>query len=137
MPHHPPIPNFSTSWGEGRFADRWMVVHLLSGVTGGLFNVFVTWTTWQVLGAGVVLMILWELVEMACKIRESAVNRVIDVVVGLVGVGIGLWLTTRVPGATARLLWGAALALTLIGTGLGVRHRAQRRRLRTRAASSP
>jgi hypothetical protein len=128
------MPDVSTSWAEGRFADRWLVVHLMSGVAGGLFNAFLAWRNWQILVAGAALMMLWELVEIACRIRESPANRVIDVLVGLVGVSMGLWIHGAVPVGTGRALWGGATGLTLLGTALGVRHRAMRRR-RARQAS--
>jgi hypothetical protein len=128
------MPDVSTSWAEGRFADRWLFVHLMSGVAGGLFNAFLAWPRWQIVVVGAALMILWELVEIACRIRESPANRVIDVVVGVVGVSAGLWVQGAVTVGAGRALWVGALGLTLLGTALGVRHRAMRRRRAERAS---
>jgi hypothetical protein len=114
-------PDFSFSWSEGRFVDLWMLVHTSSGVAGGLFSVFLPWRYWQVALAGFGLMVLWEVLEYAWGIRESAANVLLDVVVGMVGLSFGLWAASLVSTSTGRWLWVAMLAVTLTGTGLGSR----------------
>ncbi len=82
--------NISTSWREGRYFDKWMVVHWLGGVTGGFSNVFFGLATLNVFLVGAGLMVVWEIAEYIGGIRESQENRVLDIVVGLLGVAIAV-----------------------------------------------
>lgn len=83
-------PAFSPDWREGRYFDRWMFVHLLAGVAGGFANRFFAFTDATVLLLGLGLMLLWEIAEVVTGVDESFSNRVLDLVVGGVGVVLAL-----------------------------------------------
>jgi uncharacterized membrane protein YuzA (DUF378 family) len=119
MPSDTPIPRVSFSWREGRYFDLWMVVHFLSGVVGGLSNVFFGLADVQILGLGLVMMLLWEVGEAVKGIRESAANRVLDVIVGLAGAWAALAFTritsASVAYVTLALTFVVATTLALLG----------------------
>jgi hypothetical protein len=108
-----------------------MLVHCGSGVAGGLFIAFLGWPRWQIALAGFGLMLLWEVLEYAWGIRESAANVVGDVVIGMLGLSLGLWVASLVSTTTGRWLWLWMLGVTLTGTALGAR--AAKRRARVKA----
>ncbi len=116
----------SLSWSEGRYFDLWMFVHLLSGITGALFNVFVGLSPLGVYGLGCVLMVLWEVGEYVAGIRESLTNSVLDIAVGLAGVWLGLALAGVLSPVGERIAFGVTLTVTLAATAFGAR--AYRRR---------
>jgi hypothetical protein len=90
-------------------------------VAGGLFIAFLGWPRWQIALAGLGLMLLWEVLEYAWGIRESTANTVGDVVIGMLGLCVGLWVASLVSTTTGRWLWLLMLGVTLTGTALGAR----------------
>lgn len=122
-------PAFSTSWREGRFFDLWMLVHFASGVAGGLFNVFIGLGTLGVYITATVMMILWEVGEYFAGVRESMSNRLLDIVVGLAGVYLALWIAAPLSheGRVLAFILGFGLALVLSAMGwIAYRRRAKR-----------
>lgn len=111
----PKRPAFSPDWNEGRYFDRWMLVHFLSGVAGGFSNVFFAFRPTTVLLLGLATMVAWELVEIATGVDESWINRVIDVFVGEGGVGLALSLAGIL---SPRAQW-LAFALTWVLAAIG------------------
>jgi hypothetical protein len=91
MPDKGPIPALSPDFGEGKYFDLWMLVHLISGVAGGFSSVFFRLSTLGVFAVAAIVMLLWELGEYLMGVRESWSNRVLDIAVGLLGVGAALW----------------------------------------------
>lgn len=89
----PTRPAISRDWREGRFYDRWMLVHFVSGVAGGFGNLFFGLTTLGVVGVGLAVMAAWELGEALFGVNEAWSNRLLDVVVGVAGVGLALLAT--------------------------------------------
>jgi hypothetical protein len=126
------IPAISLSYGEGRYFDLWMLVHGVGGVAGGLSNVFFGLSTTNVYLLGVLLMVAWEILEYATGIRESPVNRVIDVAVGLLGIAGALWLAGLLDTTAERI----AFLVSGFGFGLGglLGWRARQKRARTAEA---
>lgn len=122
----PQRPALSPDWTEGRYFDRWMLVHFLSGMAGGLANVFFGLAPLAVIVLGVVMMVAWELGEIALRVDESDINRVIDVVVGSVGVGLALWLAPRLSAPGQRGAFWLAFGLAAIGGIQGFRAFKQR-----------
>jgi hypothetical protein len=85
-----------------------MVVHFLGGLAGGASNVLFGLPPRTVLTLGAALMLLWEGAEYVAGVRESRLNRTLDVLVGLVGVLCALELAERLgPAGERRLLLGA------------------------------
>lgn len=104
----------SFGWSEGRYLDRWMLVHFLAGMGGGLSNVYFELPRWGVFAAGLGLMVLWELLEVVRDIGESLSNRVIDVVVGMAGTWLAVVLAERWDTATE---WVAFVVVSALGVG--------------------
>jgi hypothetical protein len=92
-----------------------MLVHFASGVAGGFSNVFFGLSTLGVYLVATALMALWELGEYLLGVRESWSNRVLDVVVGLAGVQVALWIAAPLSrrGQFVALTTGVALSVTL------------------------
>lgn len=130
-----PIANVSLGWAEGRYFDRWMIVHFLVGAMGGFSNILFALAVPTVFAVGAVLMALWEALEYAKGIREAWENRVLDVVVGLLGTGVALLVLARVERATALTLFWVSALLSLVGEVLG--WLAYRRRTAAERAASP
>ncbi len=124
----PDRPAVSPDWSEGRFFDRWMIVHFLSGVTGGLTNLWVGWTGATVLLVGLGLMVAWEVVEVVRGISESWENRLLDLVFGAAGIGVALALAARLTPRQQVVAFVVSAVLFAWGDFLG--WRAYRRRVR-------
>ncbi len=75
----------SHTWDEGRLLDLWAFVHLISGSVMGLIASLLNYSTGILLFTAIALMVLWEIFEVIVNIGESIENRIIDVVVGVVG----------------------------------------------------
>lgn len=90
-----PLPNVSRSFREGRFFDLWMLVHVVAGFAGASTNVFWGLGVTRVYVIAFVLMVAWEIAEWLVGVRESWENRVLDIVVGLVGASVTLLTLAR------------------------------------------
>ncbi len=79
-------------WREGPYVDFWSVNHFLAGtVLAGLFY-FLKQDVYVAIITSFILMVLWEVFERYRGIVESLGNRVFDVITGLVGFGIMVYL---------------------------------------------
>lgn len=121
-------PLVSPDWREGRVYDRWMLVHLMSGVAGGFSNVYFGLSAPVVVAIGLGLMVLWEGVEVLAGIAESWENRLIDLAFGLVGVALALLAAARL-GRRAEL-WAFWVSLVVFAVGDFLGWLAYRRRTR-------
>jgi hypothetical protein len=93
------IPPISFSWDEGVYFDVWMVVHMLSGFTLGLFAGLFLFEKITAFLSVCTFLILWEVGEIIMKIDEAPINRIIDVVVGIIGFFIA-WTVVESVGAS-------------------------------------
>lgn len=119
-------PAVSWGWSEGHYVDRWLLVHLLSGVAGGASNVLFEMSVPGVYALALGLMVAWEIGEGVAGIRESWPNRAVDIGIGLVGVTLALGVAARVGNAAEWWLFGATTLATVGLTVVGFR--AYRRR---------
>lgn len=103
-------PAVSSDWTEGRFFDRWMFVHFISGVAGGFGNLFFGFTTLGALGVAVAVMTAWELGEALLGVREAWSNRIIDIVVGLAGTALALFVAARLTPQGQRVAFAITFA---------------------------
>lgn len=72
-------------WKEGKWLDLWSVVHFMSGISIGFGFYFLNLgntLTFLVALASLVLYEGWEIME---KIEETPNNRVMDVIIGMLG----------------------------------------------------
>jgi hypothetical protein len=122
------IPPATSSFAEGRYFDLWMLVHFASGAAGGYSNVFWELPVALVYGLGLFLMIVWEIGEYLARIRESWPNRIIDIVVGLLGVALAVGTAPYLLPSHETLAFAISLGSGLVGLGYGVRARNRRRR---------
>ncbi len=114
-------PVVSLTWAEGRYFDRWMLVHFISGVAGGFSNIYFGLSLVQLYGLALGLMLLWEVGELAQAVHESLTNRVLDIVVGLAGVQVAVWITPRLPEGSGLAAFLVTLGVGLVGMAFGVR----------------
>lgn len=121
-------PLISLTFDEGRYFDLWMGVHFVSGVAGGFSNVYFALSPIWVFALGFAMMFAWEVVEYLNGIRESFSNRVVDIVVGVLGVWLALVIARVLEPRGEWIAFGLTLALGLVGMGFGVRARKRRRR---------
>jgi hypothetical protein len=113
------LPAISLDWREGRFFDRWMLVHFASGLAGGLFNVFLALSPRGVWLLAFAIMVGWEAGEWLLGIREALSNRVLDVVAGALGVALSLALAAVLDREGELIAWGATSTLAVGGSALG------------------
>ncbi len=130
----PPVPLLSATWEEGRYWDRWMVVHFLSGIAGGFANVFLKLAPVALWSVAVAMLIAWEFVEFAAGVREENENRAIDLVIGLAGVFAATTLARQLSAREQTALFVASTMLFATGCVLG--WSAYRRRMKTAAGNA-
>lgn len=106
-------------WRHGRYVDLWSLVHLLSGALLALGFYGLGFGLAATLVFSLILLIAWEVFEWAIRIIEPTPNVLIDIIIGALGLGIGVWwhyvfgqpfslsVFTALLGATLSLsLWG-------------------------------
>lgn len=78
-------------WRHGRFVDLWSFVHLLSGALLALGFYGLGFSVVATVTFSVVLLVAWEVFEWAIRIIEPTLNVFFDIVIGIAGVGMGMW----------------------------------------------
>lgn len=78
-------------WRHGRYVDLWSLVHFLSGVLLALGFYGLGFGFMAALMFSLILLIAWEVFEWAIRIIEPTPNVLIDIVIGALGLGAGLW----------------------------------------------
>jgi hypothetical protein len=126
-------PPVTSSFAEGKYFDLWMLVHFASGAAGGYSNVFWELPASIVYGLGLFLLGLWEVAEHFARIRESWANRILDVVVGMLGVALALGTAPYLLPSREVLAFAITLGSGLVGLAFGVR--ARNRRVRARSVA--
>lgn len=114
-----PIPNISLTFDEGRYFDVWMLVHLLSGVTGAFSNVFFGFSGPVVMLLGIALMIVWEVVELMAGVREAWSNRILDLAYGVVGILAALWAAGRLERTAELVAFAVSFVIFAVGDVMG------------------
>ncbi|MEK7579002.1 MAG: hypothetical protein AAB460_00495 [Patescibacteria group bacterium] len=80
-----PIPLISLTWSEGRIFDLWMIVHTLSGMALACGIWLLPLPTTFDYPLVLVLLIAWEIYEIAAGLTEEVENLTLDIVFGLIG----------------------------------------------------
>lgn len=91
----PTRPAFSPDWSEGRYFDRWMFVHFISGVAGGFSNRFFDLSTPMVFVVALSVICAWELGERLSGVAEAWSNVLIDIAVGYAGVALAVAIASK------------------------------------------
>ncbi|MEO5635017.1 MAG: hypothetical protein ABIR14_00285 [Candidatus Paceibacterota bacterium] len=73
-------------WKEGKYLDLWSVNHFLSGVVFTGWMLFLHFESFTILFSYLFVAIGWEVFEKFRGIHEHMGNRVVDVIVGVLGV---------------------------------------------------
>jgi hypothetical protein len=123
-------------WREGKWLDLWSVVHLLSGMSIG----FALYPVHFGAIASVIIVLLgltsYELWEMAVQIKETPMNRCMDVVVGMTGfLPIFFLLAPRLTQTWFILTFGFILTANIVMSTFGwiASQKAAELKVRTRA----
>lgn len=74
----------SDIWREGKYLDLWSVPHFLSGIVLGLIMHFLNYQAVPTFIIAFLILVAYEMFEVIVKIEETRMNRVLDVVVGMV-----------------------------------------------------
>lgn len=69
--------------------DLWLFIHLLSGLTLGSLCYILDFSYGLALGIGIGLICGWELFEWLFDIKEHNENKLIDIIIGLLGFWVG------------------------------------------------
>ncbi|MDP3881055.1 MAG: hypothetical protein Q8Q32_02660 [bacterium] len=77
------------TWEGANYIDRWTIPHIVTGFTLALLFPFLGFSRRTSFFIAAVLIVMWEVYEIAMGIYEPEVNRIMDVVAGLVGYGFG------------------------------------------------
>jgi hypothetical protein len=123
----PTRPAFTPDWSEGRYFDRWMLVHFISGIAGGFSNRFFDLSTPMVFVVALAVMGAWELGEWIAGVGESWTNALMDIAIGCGGVALALGLAPRLTPRGEVVAFGLTLAVALVGSVQGWRVYRRRR----------
>jgi len=106
-------------WREGKYLDLWSVPHFLSGVALALAMHFFGFAALPTYIIGFLLLVAYEMFEALVKIEETRMNRILDVVVGMVSFVPALSLAPLLSDAQAlaafAVVGGTDAALSLLG----------------------
>ena len=72
-------------WQDGRYLDVWSVVHTISGFLVGGFLIILGVSFWSGLGIATILFIIWEVYEVLIGNIETLSNRIVDVIIAVIG----------------------------------------------------
>lgn len=80
---------------EGQLYDIWSIPHFLSGYLIGfpLIQYDIEFATVFIIV--IVASIIFELIEIICKVKESTKNKIIDLTLGILGYIIGYYLIIK------------------------------------------
>lgn len=104
-------------WREGKYLDLWSVVHLLSGASVGLaLHLF----QFELKSAAIIaflLLVAYEMFEVIIKVEETKMNRVLDVVVGMISFAPAFLTASFL---SRNEVWVAFAAITAVSSVLGI-----------------
>ena len=78
---------FHTGWSHGEYFDYWSFVHFLTGVILGIGAIIISFPRFPSLIFIIVMLTLYEGIEMLVKVSEGFKNILLDIIVG----GLGSW----------------------------------------------
>jgi uncharacterized membrane protein HdeD (DUF308 family) len=82
-------------WNEGKYLDFWSINHILGGLVFARFLIFINFSFWIGFFIALLYMLLWEVYEIAKKVKETNANRILDVLTGVFGFLLGFYLITE------------------------------------------
>jgi hypothetical protein len=75
----------SDPWKNGKFVDLWSIGHFILGMLLAYAIPFLEIRFSWAFFTALLIMFLWELFEVFAKIKETMTNRIIDILLGLLG----------------------------------------------------
>lgn len=75
-------------WAEGKYIDFWTINHILAGAVIAGVSVISSVPFWTIVIVLFSLTIVWEIYETIKNIRETIENKILDVIVAMVGFAI-------------------------------------------------
>lgn len=81
------------TWRFRQSIDYWSVPHFLLGTLVALIGGVFSLPAWPLLFVTLIVAVLWEIVEMRLRIRETRLNVASDIVLPLLAYVATLWLT--------------------------------------------
>lgn len=105
-------------WREGKYADLWSVVHVLSGTHFGFLPLLLTAGLAPLAVVTVLLLVLWEVVEkFVLGVTEHPANQTTDVLFGMVGFSAAYPAAMYLSSSAA---WSLVVITSLLNFGLSV-----------------
>ena len=83
---------FHTSWTHGEYLDYWSIVHFLTGIILGIFALNLSVQYFLSFIFILILLIVYEWIEMLLKVSEGFKNIFLDIVVGGMGAAFAIFL---------------------------------------------
>lgn len=99
-------------YGHGRYADAWSILHIFSGITGGIICLLLELSFVVGVTLSIIIFFAYELWEAYVEVVEDVENSLSDVVFGMIGVFIVYGFYQLVEVSSYSLM--AALMLVLI-----------------------
>lgn len=72
-------------WNEGEYIDFWSFTHFLCGFILAKATILTQTTLFNDILIILALLTAWEIFEIKKGIKETAINRVVDIIIGLFG----------------------------------------------------
>lgn len=82
-------------WEEGNHVDLWTLNHILGGGVLASICIYIGWDFWTSLIISFLIMLSWDLFEIARGIKEHTNNKIWDIVTGLSGFFATYYLMTN------------------------------------------
>jgi hypothetical protein len=101
-------------WSEGKHVDFWFFNHFFSGFLLASLLIFLETPYWLNLLLLFLLMVLWEVFEYQHEVRERLSNRIIDLLVGLLGFLFMYLITSFIVLDYTRLFMGTFILFSIL-----------------------
>lgn len=98
-------------WREGKYVDLWSVPHFLSGVAVALGLHILDFSGIAAYSTAFLLLVGYEMFEVIAKIEETRMNRIFDVIVGMVAFVIAM---LCIGGLSAQDVYGSFVLVTVL-----------------------
>jgi len=83
-------------WKKGEYIDLWSLNHFVGGVLIARILLFFDLSFWSALSITFVVKVAWEIYELIRNIKEPIGNKILDVVMGIIGFLVMYYLYIKV-----------------------------------------
>lgn len=107
---------FEAAYWEQGYIDLWSIIHFLSGAVWAFLPFILNLPPVQAFCISAGSLIAWEIIEVYKKVLEPLSNRILDIVVGIVGYwGLYYVLAYLEPSVYAAIVYLVIFSLALLG----------------------